>query len=66
LQGGFSLLETCTAPCIKQAFPEGFILHPLGAAVTGHIGAEEGRQFTLELILCHDPPPETEGLANPG
>lgn len=32
--------------------------------LTGHIGAEDSRRFTLELVLCHVPPPvEEEGLA---
>jgi hypothetical protein len=29
--------------------------------VTGHIGATNGGEFTLEFILCHAPPPWSEG-----
>jgi hypothetical protein len=33
------------------------------AAVTGYIGTKDSGKFTLELVLCHDPPPgEKEGL----
>jgi hypothetical protein len=40
------------------------ILHQV--AVSGHIGVENGGRFTLDFVLCDDPPPGAEGLENPG
>ena len=33
------------------------------AAVTGYIGTKDSGEFTLELVLCHDPPHKAEGWA---
>jgi hypothetical protein len=56
------LLQTSVFMRFESLDGGGFVvLH--ATAVTGHVGTEDSSQYTLEFVLCHDPPPGAEGLA---
>jgi hypothetical protein len=58
----FNTSEFISFDCVGGA--RFVILHK--AAVTDHLGPEYSREFALESVARHDPPPREKGFENPG